>query len=51
MVKLIKKFIENKIYKMNNSPNSNKNTSLWIGELEHWMNDQYLIEACNDYSK
>ena len=31
--------------------NSNKNNnSLWIGELEHWMNDQYLIEACNQYS-
>ena len=30
---------------------SNKNNSLWIGELEHWMNEQYLIEACNSYSK
>ena len=37
---------------MEQSPNSNKNknNSLWIGELEHWMNDQYLIEACNEYS-
>ena len=30
--------------------NKNNNISLWIGELEHWMNEQYLIEACNDYS-
>jgi hypothetical protein len=36
---------------MNNSSSPNKNNSLWIGELEHWMNEQYLIEACNDYSK
>lgn len=36
---------------MNYSSNSNKNKSLWIGELEHWMNDKYLISACSDYSK
>ena len=35
---------------MDQSSNSNKSNSLWIGELEHWMNDQYLIEACNEYS-
>jgi len=33
------------------SSHSNKNNSLWIGELDHWMNEQYLIEACNSYSK
>ena len=27
------------------------NNSLWIGELEHWMNEQYLIEACKLYGK
>ena len=36
---------------MNQSANGNKNNSLWIGELDHWMNDQYLIEACNEFSK
>ena len=34
-----------------NSNNNNNNNNLWIGELEHWMNEQYLIEACNEYSK
>jgi hypothetical protein len=32
------------------SNNPNKSNTLWIGELEHWMNDQYLIEACSEYS-
>ena len=36
---------------MNQSSNAIKNNNLWIGELDHWMNDQYLIEACNEYSK
>ena len=25
--------------------------SLWIGELEQWMDSKYLIEACHSYSK
>lgn len=25
--------------------------SLWIGELEQWMDSQYLIESCHGYSK
>ena len=29
---------------------SSKNNSLWIGELEHWMNEAYLTEVCNEYS-
>jgi len=36
---------------MNQSTNTNKNNSLWIGELDHWMDDQYLIGACNEHSK
>ena len=35
---------------MNQSSNSNRHKSLWIGELDHWMNEQYLIGACNEYS-
>ena len=35
---------------MSKNHNSPKNNSLWIGELEHWMNEIYLIEACNEYS-
>ena len=36
---------------MESNQNTTKNNSLWIGELDHWMNDQYLIEACNEHSK
>ena len=25
--------------------------NLWIGELEQWMDSNYLIEACRSYSK
>ena len=25
--------------------------NLWIGELEQWMDSNYLIEACHSYSK
>lgn len=25
--------------------------SLWIGELEQWMDSQYLIESCQGYGK
>ena len=25
--------------------------NLWIGELEQWMDSNYLIEACQSYSK
>ena len=25
--------------------------SLWIGELEQWMDSQYLIESCHSFSK
>jgi hypothetical protein len=35
---------------MDQSLSTNKSKVLWIGELEHWMNDQYLIEACGEYS-
>lgn len=25
--------------------------NLWIGELEQWMDSNYLIDACHSYSK
>jgi hypothetical protein len=25
--------------------------NLWIGELEQWMDSNYLIEACHSFSK
>ena len=25
--------------------------NLWIGELDQWMDEKYLIKACEDYSK
>ena len=25
--------------------------NLWIGELEQWMDSNYLIEACRSFSK
>ena len=25
--------------------------SLWIGELEQWMDTSYLIESCRSYGK
>ena len=25
--------------------------NLWIGELEQWMDPNYLIDACHSYSK
>lgn len=34
-----------------NNHSSNKNNSLWIGELDHWMDVNYLTEACLSYSK
>ena len=36
-----------------NSSNNKDNSfrSLWIGELEQWMDTKYLIESCLSYSK
>ena len=36
-------------YLSKNQDNSLK--SLWIGELEQWMDSKYLIESCRSYSK
>ena len=36
---------------MESNHNNQKNSSLWIGELDQSMDENYLKESCKKYSK
>jgi hypothetical protein len=36
---------------MDSHHQSNKNNNLWIGELESWMDENYIISAAESFSK
>jgi hypothetical protein len=36
---------------MESNQNSQKSNNLWIGELEQFMDEKYLRDACIQYSK
>ena len=35
----------------NQNTNKNKSNNLWIGELDQQMDENYLKESCQSYSK
>ena len=50
------KLKQNNIMSQNPTSYSSKESdiaskNLWIGELEQWMDSNYLIDACHSYSK
>ncbi len=36
---------------MESNQNTSKNHNLWVGELDHAMDESYLKDACQNYSK
>ena len=36
---------------MESNQNTTKNNSLWIGEIDPYMDENYLKESCKNYSK
>ena len=34
-----------------NQNHNSRNNNLWIGELDNWMDEQYLKESCKSSSK
>ena len=31
--------------------NSSQSRSLWMGDIEHWMNEEYIRQVFKDYGK